>query len=169
MLCGLWAVLAQSMCDVGGEATWARRKEVELQRGCEIDFWEGLGDEAVRCELANRHGACSTCIVATTGSHRHSSPSQSNASVFLCHTLSSAKCVFSTTASSVAEDRYQTLLPQVSRTLSVAVHHPLPEHSILLSQDFWLVMSMFIIVPLSFLRTLDSLRFTSQIALGTVV
>lgn len=40
--------------------------------------------------------------------------------------------------------------------------------SILLSPEFWLLLSTVIIVPLSFMRTLDSLRFTSQIALSSV-
>ncbi|ORY25153.1 putative transporter [Naematelia encephala] len=62
----------------------------------------------------------------------------------------------------------KTLLPQVCMTFSRVLRHPLSEHSILLSQDFWLVAVMFVIVPLSFLRTLDSLRFTSQIALVSV-
>lgn len=63
----------------------------------------------------------------------------------------------------------QTLLPQVCVTFASIVKNPLPEDSILLSQDFWLVIVMIFIVPLSFLKTLDALRFTSQIALGTVV
>lgn len=63
----------------------------------------------------------------------------------------------------------QTLLPRVTLSVSRALRHPLPEHSILLSPDFWLVLTMIVIVPLSFLKTLDSLRFTSQIALSTVV
>lgn len=42
------------------------------------------------------------------------------------------------------------------------------EDSILLSSEFWLLLSTIIIVPLSFMRTLDSLRFTSQIALSSV-
>jgi len=63
----------------------------------------------------------------------------------------------------------QTLLPQVCVTFASIVHSPLPSDSILLSQDFWLVIVMIFIVPLSFLKTLDALRFTSQIALGTVV
>ncbi|ORX33577.1 transmembrane amino acid transporter protein-domain-containing protein [Kockovaella imperatae] len=63
----------------------------------------------------------------------------------------------------------KTLLPQVTYTFAKAIHHPLPEDSILHSQDFWLVAMMIVIVPLSFLKTLDSLRFTSQIALSTVV
>jgi amino acid permease len=54
-------------------------------------------------------------------------------------------------------------------TFASIVHSPLPSDSILLSQDFWLVIVMIFIVPLSFLKTLDALRFTSQIALGTVV
>lgn len=63
----------------------------------------------------------------------------------------------------------QTLLPQVSVTFARLVRHPIADDSILVSQDFWLVAVMLIIVPLSFLKTLDALRFTSQIALGTVV
>ncbi|KAK4684951.1 hypothetical protein P7C73_g5205, partial [Tremellales sp. Uapishka_1] len=63
----------------------------------------------------------------------------------------------------------KTLLPQVCLTLSTSLGHALPDHSILLSDRFWLVAAMLVIIPLSFLRTLDSLRFTSQIALATVV
>ncbi|KAK8845389.1 hypothetical protein IAR55_006102 [Kwoniella newhampshirensis] len=63
----------------------------------------------------------------------------------------------------------KTLLPQVCYTLAKLFHHPLPDDSILLASHFWLFAIMVVIVPLSFLRTLDSLRFTSQIALATVV
>ncbi|WWD22334.1 hypothetical protein CI109_106825 [Kwoniella shandongensis] len=63
----------------------------------------------------------------------------------------------------------KTLLPQVCYTLAQLFHHPLADDSILLASHFWLFAIMVIIVPLSFLRTLDSLRFTSQIALATVV
>jgi amino acid permease len=63
----------------------------------------------------------------------------------------------------------QTLLPQVCLSISRAIHQSIPTDSLFLSQDFWLVASMLVIVPLSFLRTLDALRFTSQIALLTVV
>jgi hypothetical protein len=63
----------------------------------------------------------------------------------------------------------QTLLPQVAYTLSEAINQPLATDSILLAPEFWLIAIMLVIVPLSFLRTLDSLRFTSQIALSTVV
>ena len=57
----------------------------------------------------------------------------------------------------------------MSQTLAVAIHHPLASDSLLLSSDFWLLLVMLLVIPLSFLRTLDALRFTSQIALGTVV
>ncbi|RXK37644.1 vacuolar amino acid transporter 5 [Tremella mesenterica] len=63
----------------------------------------------------------------------------------------------------------KTLLPQVFATLANIFRHPLSDDSLLLQQDFWLVASMIVIAPLSFLKTLDALRFTSQIALGTVV
>ncbi|WWD06078.1 hypothetical protein V865_004163 [Kwoniella europaea PYCC6329] len=63
----------------------------------------------------------------------------------------------------------KTLLPQVCYTLSKVFHHPLPEDSILLASHFWLIVWMVVVIPLSFLRTLDALRFTSQIALLTVV
>lgn len=63
----------------------------------------------------------------------------------------------------------QTLLPKVCLTLAQSVGHTLSDDSLLLSSDFWLLMAMIIVVPLSFLKTLDALRFTSQIALGTVV
>lgn len=72
-------------------------------------------------------------------------------------------------ALSMTETHPQTLLPQVCVTFASIVKNPLPEDSILLSQNFWLVVIMIFIVPLSFLKTLDALRFTSQIALGTVV
>lgn len=38
----------------------------------------------------------------------------------------------------------------------------------LLNPTFWLLLTVPVIVPLSFMRTLDSLRFTSQIALSSV-
>ncbi|WWC85539.1 uncharacterized protein L201_000403 [Kwoniella dendrophila CBS 6074] len=63
----------------------------------------------------------------------------------------------------------KTLLPQVCFTFSKVFHHPLPEDSILLASHFWLIVWMVVVVPLSFLKTLDALRFTSQIALLTVV
>ncbi|ODO01936.1 vacuolar amino acid transporter 5 [Cryptococcus wingfieldii CBS 7118] len=63
----------------------------------------------------------------------------------------------------------KTLLPQVCQTVAQIVHHPLAEDSILLASHFWLFVWLVIITPLSFMRTLDSLRFTSQIALLTVV
>ncbi|WVQ76391.1 hypothetical protein IAR50_006057 [Cryptococcus sp. DSM 104548] len=63
----------------------------------------------------------------------------------------------------------KTLLPQVCATVAQIVHHPLAEGSILLASHFWLFVWLVIITPLSFMRTLDSLRFTSQIALLTVV
>ncbi|OXG13500.1 vacuolar amino acid transporter 5 [Cryptococcus neoformans] len=63
----------------------------------------------------------------------------------------------------------KTLLPQVCYTIAKLVKQPLPEDSILLASHFWLIVWMAIITPLSFMRTLDSLRFTSQIALLTVV
>lgn len=63
----------------------------------------------------------------------------------------------------------QTLLPKVCLTLAQSFHHTLAEDSLLLSSDFWLLMSMIVVIPISFLKTLDALRFTSQIALGTVV
>jgi amino acid permease len=62
----------------------------------------------------------------------------------------------------------QTLLPKVILTFSAALNTQLARDSILLSQDFWLLVSMLIVIPISFLRTLDALRFTSQIALATV-
>jgi amino acid permease len=40
--------------------------------------------------------------------------------------------------------------------------------SLLRSQDLWLIVTMLVIIPLSFFRTLDSLKFTSQIALASV-
>jgi amino acid permease len=66
-------------------------------------------------------------------------------------------------------DEFQTLLPQVCVSIARAAHHTIPADSLLLSPDFWLCVTMLVIVPLSFLRTLDALRFTSQIALLTVV
>ncbi|RSH90642.1 hypothetical protein EHS25_001247 [Saitozyma podzolica] len=63
----------------------------------------------------------------------------------------------------------KTLLPQVCVSIARAAHHTIPADSLLLSPDFWLCVTMLVIVPLSFLRTLDALRFTSQIALLTVV
>ncbi|WRT63603.1 uncharacterized protein IL334_000526 [Kwoniella shivajii] len=63
----------------------------------------------------------------------------------------------------------KTLLPQVCFTLAKVFHHPLPDDSILLASHFWLVVWMVVVIPLSFLKTLDALRFTSQIALLTVV
>ncbi|WVQ80408.1 hypothetical protein IAT38_002513 [Cryptococcus sp. DSM 104549] len=63
----------------------------------------------------------------------------------------------------------KTLLPQVCNTIAKLLGHPLADHSILLASHFWLIVWMVIITPLSFMRTLDSLRFTSQIALATVV
>ncbi|WWC67093.1 uncharacterized protein I206_101000 [Kwoniella pini CBS 10737] len=63
----------------------------------------------------------------------------------------------------------KTLLPQVCFTLSKVFHHPLPDDSILLASHFWLIVWMIVVIPLSFLKTLDALRFTSQIALLTVV
>ncbi|WVR03398.1 hypothetical protein IAU60_000389 [Kwoniella sp. DSM 27419] len=63
----------------------------------------------------------------------------------------------------------KTLLPQVCYTISKAVHHPLADDSLLLASHFWLFVIMVVIIPLSFLKTLDALRFTSQIALLTVV
>ncbi|KAL7418940.1 hypothetical protein Q5752_006624 [Cryptotrichosporon argae] len=62
----------------------------------------------------------------------------------------------------------KTLLPRVSLTFSQILRHPLADNSLLLSDRFWLAASMVVIVPLSFLRTLDALRFTSQIALASV-
>ncbi|KIR37400.1 vacuolar amino acid transporter 5 [Cryptococcus deuterogattii MMRL2647] len=63
----------------------------------------------------------------------------------------------------------KTLLPQVCYTIAKLVKQPLADDSILLASHFWLIVWMAIITPLSFMRTLDSLRFTSQIALLTVV
>ncbi|WVF66405.1 hypothetical protein IAT40_001145 [Kwoniella sp. CBS 6097] len=63
----------------------------------------------------------------------------------------------------------KTLLPQVSYTISKVLHHPLADDSLLLASHFWLFVCMIVIVPLSFLKTLDALKFTSQIALLTVV
>nr|XP_018266396.1 vacuolar amino acid transporter 5 [Kwoniella dejecticola CBS 10117]OBR88554.1 vacuolar amino acid transporter 5 [Kwoniella dejecticola CBS 10117] len=63
----------------------------------------------------------------------------------------------------------KTLLPQVCFTLSKVFQHPLPDDSILLASHFWLIVWMVVVIPLSFLKTLDALRFTSQIALLTVV
>ncbi|WVN87357.1 uncharacterized protein L203_102535 [Cryptococcus depauperatus CBS 7841] len=63
----------------------------------------------------------------------------------------------------------KTLLPQVCNTIANIFHHPLAQDSILLASHFWLIVWMVIITPLSFMRTLDSLRFTSQIALLTVI
>lgn len=64
----------------------------------------------------------------------------------------------------------KTLMPQV--ILSLSHHLPietLPPTSMLLDGRLWLLLSMVVIVPLSFLRRLDSLRFTSQVALASVV
>lgn len=65
-------------------------------------------------------------------------------------------------------DSLQTLLPQVCLTFGHIFKTPIAEDSMLLSQTFWLFMTAAIVVPLSFMRTLDSLRFTSQIALSSV-
>lgn len=64
----------------------------------------------------------------------------------------------------------KTLMPQV--VLSMSHHLPgetLPDHSMWLDGRLWLLLSFVIIGPISFLRRLDSLRFTSQIALASVV
>lgn len=64
----------------------------------------------------------------------------------------------------------KTLMPQV--ILSLSHHLPsetLPEDSMWLDGRLWLLLSLVIVGPLSFLRRMDSLRFTSQIALASVV
>ncbi len=64
----------------------------------------------------------------------------------------------------------QTLMPQV--ILSLSHHLPgvdLSPSSIWLDGRLWLLLSMSIVGPLSFLRRLDSLRFTSQVALASVI
>ncbi|KAL1412061.1 hypothetical protein Q8F55_003058 [Vanrija albida] len=62
----------------------------------------------------------------------------------------------------------KTLLPQVSVTFAHLLKTTIPADSFLLSQTFWLLATAPVVVPLSFMRTLDSLRFTSQIALLSV-
>lgn len=62
----------------------------------------------------------------------------------------------------------KTLLPQVSETFAHLFHTELAPDSILLSPHFWLLCTVPVIVPLSFMRTLDSLKTTSQIALSSV-
>ncbi|KAH8079910.1 transmembrane amino acid transporter protein-domain-containing protein, partial [Filobasidium floriforme] len=64
----------------------------------------------------------------------------------------------------------KTLMPQV--ILSLSHHLPsetLPEDSMWLDGRLWLLFSLVIVGPLSYLRRMDSLRFTSQIALLSVV
>ncbi|BEI91516.1 uncharacterized protein CcaverHIS019_0403360 [Cutaneotrichosporon cavernicola] len=63
----------------------------------------------------------------------------------------------------------KTLLPQVCQTFAHILKTPIEPDSILLVPTFWLLLTLPIIVPLSFMRTLDSLRFTSQIALSSVI
>ena len=61
-------------------------------------------------------------------------------------------------------------MPQV--ILSLSHHLPsetLPEDSMWLDGRLWLLLSIVIVGPLSYLRRMDSLRFTSQIALASVV
>ncbi|GMK58922.1 hypothetical protein CspeluHIS016_0603640 [Cutaneotrichosporon spelunceum] len=62
----------------------------------------------------------------------------------------------------------KTLLPQVCQTFAHIFKKTIEPGSILLEPTFWLLLTIPIIVPLSFMRTLDSLRFTSQIALLSV-
>ncbi|KLT40672.1 hypothetical protein CC85DRAFT_263434, partial [Cutaneotrichosporon oleaginosum] len=63
----------------------------------------------------------------------------------------------------------KTLLPQVCKTFAHIFKTTIDPDSMLLSPTFWLLLTVPIIVPLSFMRTLDSLRFTSQIALSSVL
>lgn len=61
-------------------------------------------------------------------------------------------------------------MPKV--VLSLSHHLPsktLPEDSMWIDGRLWLLLSLVIVGPLSFLRRMDSLRFTSQIALSSVV
>jgi amino acid permease len=54
------------------------------------------------------------------------------------------------------------LMPQVLAYFSV------PEASIFMSRKTWITLFMTCIIPLSFLKKLDSLRYTSSVALGSV-
>ncbi|RHZ72495.1 hypothetical protein Glove_242g65 [Diversispora epigaea] len=56
------------------------------------------------------------------------------------------------------------LMPQVIESIFAS-----EQNTIFLDRRFWITLSMFIIVPLSFLKRLDSLRHTSLIALFAVI
>ncbi|EGG08376.1 uncharacterized protein MELLADRAFT_116043 [Melampsora larici-populina 98AG31] len=58
------------------------------------------------------------------------------------------------------------LMPQVILGFNSST---IDDHSIILDRRFWITISMIILVPLSFLKTLNSLRYTSYIALIAVL
>ncbi|CAG8779516.1 13612_t:CDS:1, partial [Ambispora leptoticha] len=59
------------------------------------------------------------------------------------------------------------LMPQV--VIAICGRGYIDSNSLLLDRRFWITASMIVIVPLSFLKRLDSLRHTSVIALIAVV